>query len=356
MKILILLFCLPLICLGNPSSDSFPNALFKIKTPPAPSKSFEKFDLSQHNEEFLANTASRHADKGRFELAIQFQYWATQAKPEDGLYELACYYSLNNDTDAAVYYLQKAAISEGVYYSFALEDRQLIPVMNSKYWDKLRPWLKSCSDVWTKSSHCRILSIVPNEGRSKAILIGFHGYGSKPEDFASSDDQDFANKHQVTFIGISASIPFERDSFMWSENIAKDYTHIKRLLKTKGLDLNKEKRPVILIGFSQGAQLSTELLARHPKLFHGIITLCPGSKNGSQLNQIKTTPKLKGKKAIIICGADEHAGNLALSKANYTWLRNQGAQVRYSKINGMGHSFPPNYYQELENYLEFILE
>lgn len=356
MKILILLFCLPLICLGNPSPDSFPNALFKIKTPLVPSKTFEKFDLSQHNEEFLADTASRHANKGRLELAIQFQYWATQAKPEDGLYELACYYSLNNDTDAAVYYLQKAAISEGVYYSFALEDRQLIPVMNSKYWKGLRPWLKSCSVVWKKSKHNRINIITPKEGLSKAILIGLHGYGSKPEDFASIDDQEFADKHQLTFIGISASIPLENDSFMWSENIDNDFTHIKKLLHKKGIKLSDEKRPIILIGFSQGAQLSTELLARHPKLFHGIITLCPGSKNGSQLHKVKPSPNLHKKKAIIICGADEHAGNLALSKDNFSWLNKMDAKVKYSKIENMGHSFPPNYYQKLETYIDFILK
>ncbi|EDM27487.1 hypothetical protein LNTAR_05226 [Lentisphaera araneosa HTCC2155] len=355
MRSILLIYLISLSTLFSSPLKDYPEPVFKIEIPPIPSKEFGKYDLSQHDVQFLSSTASKNVREGKLDLAIQFQYWAHQANKNDGLYELACYYSLNKNIDASVYYLQKAAISEGTFYDFVIDDEDLIPVMNSKYWEQLRPWLKKCSYAWRNSGYSRINIIEPQNKISKILLIGLHGYGSKPEDFASPDDQEFANKHQVTFVGISASLAMENNSFMWSENIPKDYKHITKLLKTKGINLATENRTIILIGFSQGAQLSTEILARHPNLFKGIIALCPGAKYDSQLHKAKPKPNLGQKKAVIICGAEEHSGNLKLSKSNFEWLRQHKAKVSYTKIEGMGHSFPNNYYLALEDYLSYVL-
>ncbi|WDE97922.1 hypothetical protein PQO03_19025 [Lentisphaera profundi] len=356
MRFFLVLFFITVHLSASSSLESLPKPIFNIKVPQTLPEKFNEHHLRKLSPSSLRHTASQHAQSGKLQSALQFQYWACNIDETQGLYDLACYYALNKDIDSSVYFLQKAALNEGVDYSWALKDKDLIPVMNSKYWEKLRPWLKKCFSSWHESKYFRSPIIKPSTGESEVLLIGLHGYGSVPEDFASDEDQGFADKHKVTFMGISGSVPLGRNSFMWSEDIDKDSQHIFQILKQSNIDLKKEKRPVILIGFSQGAQLSTELLARYPHLFKGIITLCPGARYDSQLPKVKESVDLSKKKAVIICGSNEHKGNLELSKSNFTWLTKHKAIVRYSKIKGLGHSFPPNFYDKLNDYLIFILK
>ena len=342
-------------CLGAAELPSFATFPCEVAKPQSQPKMLDNIDLSKHDAKFLRYSAKRKYRNDDLKGAIRFQYWACQKDPNDGMYDLACYYSLNKQVNEAVYCLQQAAVKEGVKYDWAMDDRDLIPVMNSKHWDKLRPWLKDCEDKWASSKFYQTAIIRP-KSKSKILLIGFHGYGSKPSDFAeTAEDQAFADKFGATIVSVSASKPWGKNSFSWTEDIDYDYAHVDRVLKVNGIDLKKTEQKVILIGFSQGAQLSTEIMARHAKSIAGIIALCPGGKKDSQLGLVNPVPDLAEKKAVVICGADEHEGNLRRAKENTAWLNNRGAKVFYKKYKDMGHQFPETYYKDLEKWVSFII-
>ena len=101
--------------------------------------------------------------------------------------------------------------------------------------------------------------------------------------------------------------------------------------------------------------MSTEIIARHSKYIDGIIALCPGGKKDSQLGLVEPVPNLTGKKAVVICGADEHEGNIRRAKENTDWLNDRGAKAYYKKYKGMGHHFPESYYKDLEKWVSFII-
>ena len=143
-----------------------------------------------------------------------------------------------------------------------------------------------------------------------------------------------------------------KKSFSWSENIQKDFKHIDRILRAEGYQLDSIDQTVYLIGFSQGAQLATEILARYPDVIKGIISLCPGGKKAAQLEALE--PNLKAKKAVIISGSEESKANIQRAIDNKKWLESKGALVRYKIYKGMGHYFPESYYQDLNEWLNFL--
>ena len=333
-----------------PIFSSFP---CEVQRPQPEAYVFGEVDIRKKNAEILRYSAKSKYRNNDLKGAIQFQYWACQKDPNEGLYDLACYYSLDKQIDNAVYCLQQAAVKEGVKYDWAMDDRDLIPVMNSKHWDKLRPWLKECEEKWASSKYYQVAIIRP-KSKSKILLIGFHGYGSKPSDFAeTAEDQAFADKFGVTIISVSASVPWGLKSFSWSENIKKDFKHVDRILKAEGYDLESIEQSVCLIGFSQGAQLSTEILARYPDVIKGIIAICPGGKKAAQLEALE--PKFRNNRAVIVSGSEESKSNIQRGLNNKAWLESKGAKVLYQKVRGMGHSFPETYYNDLEKWMSFIM-
>ena len=327
-----------------------------MTAPVAPPQHFgeKKIDLKTIQAHELTSVAENRAQQGHMADAIQLQYWACQINPTEGFYNLARYYSITQKIDAASFFIQKAANLEGVNYQWATQDPALEKLRASKYWEKLDSFLKKCDELWQKSNYGRA-TITKSKKDSQTLIIGLHGYGSKPEDFSEGAGyQKVADSLNATFVSISATIPIGRHSFRWSEDLDKDYMRIKTLLKTQGLDLEMIKQKIILIGFSQGAQLSAELAARYPEKFAGAIIMCPGIKNNSRLQDITNPKSQVGKKYIIINGSKEKEKNLSMGKIDKDWFERQGAKVIYHVYPEMGHSFPQLYFDQLSQWIQFI--
>ena len=245
---------------------------------------------------------------------------------------------------------------EGVNDEWINEDPAFENMRESKHWSLLKPFLKKSFKKWTDSNYGRLTS-TKNSTETDIILIGLHGYGSKPEDFSEGQEyQKIADQLKTRFLSVSATLPMGKNSFRWSEDLDKDFSHIKSLLKTQNLDLNKTNKKVILIGFSQGAQLSVELAARYPKIFSGAIIMCPGLKASAMLEDIQPKPDLSHQKYIIINGSKEKEKNLNMGKIDKKWLEQHKAKVIYHIYDGMGHSFPQLYYDQLSQWIQFICQ
>lgn len=334
----------------------FPTVPFELTAPVSPPQHFgeKKIDLKTIKAYELSSVAENRAQQGHMADAIQLQYWACQNKPTEGLYNLARYYSITQKLKEATFTIQQAASAEGVNYQWATQDPALEKLRASEYWQKLNTFLKECDSLWQKSNYGRA-TITKAKTSSDTLIIGLHGYGSKPEDFSEGEGyQKVADSLKATFVSISATIPIGRHSFRWSEDLDKDYTRIKTLLKTQGIDLETIKQKTILIGFSQGAQLSAELAARYPEKFAGAIIMCPGMKSNSRLQTISNPKKQTGKNYIIINGSKEKEKNLSMGKTDKDWFEKQGAKVIYHIYPEMGHSFPQLYFDQLSQWIQFI--
>ncbi|MCM8531844.1 MAG: hypothetical protein NE330_11835, partial [Lentisphaeraceae bacterium] len=224
----------------------FPNVPFELTAPAAPPQHFgeKKIDLKTIPAHELSSVAENRAQQGHMADAIQLQYWACQNNPTAGLYNLARYYSITQKLEASAFTIQQAASAEGVNYQWATQDPALEKLRASKYWKSLETFLKKCDELWQASNYGRA-TITKPKTKSNTIIIGLHGYGSKPEDFSEGDGyQKVADSLNATFISISATIPIGRHSFRWSEDLDKDYTRIKALLKTQGFDLDTIKQKI----------------------------------------------------------------------------------------------------------------
>src|SRR4051812_17354191 len=102
--------------------DSWPEAVLKLKppfpisAPPAPASSYGKIDLLDVDKaRALARTADDLARTGQIEDAIKIRYWYIVGTPGAwGRPNLAALYAATHRTEAAVYWLQQAAIEEGL--------------------------------------------------------------------------------------------------------------------------------------------------------------------------------------------------------------------------------------------------
>ena len=145
------------------------------------------------------------------------------------------------------------------------------------------------------------------------------------------------------------------ERYAWSEDIARDRAHVYGALEAVAEHVRPQLGAVLAAGFSQGGQLALELAARDPELFAGAVALCPGGRSGMQLTQIAEPPDLSSGTYLVISGALEGERGRALADADARWFEGAGGHVVRHTYPGLGHSFPPSYYDSLAMWIQFLL-
>ena len=82
--------------------------------------------------------------------------------------------------------------------------------------------------------------------------------------------------------------------------------------------------------------------------------MCPGLKADSMLSKISKPKSLNNHKFVIINGSKEKSKNLKMGLSDKEWFEKQGAKVIYHVYEGMAHSFPQLYYDQLAQWIQFI--
>jgi len=111
---------------------------------------------------------------------------------------------------------------------------------------------------------------------------------------------------------------------------------------------------IVLIGFSQGAQMAAEIAAHHPDQFAGAIVMSPGTL--SQLGLADVHASLEGRRFVVVVGGDELPGNVELAALDARQLRVVHAEVIHKAYAGVkSHAFPPDYQEALPRWVRFVL-
>jgi len=328
----------------------FPPAPFAIPAPSEPTSLVAGVDLRTISIEDLLRVKLTGTEPQRLAAGYALTYWTYRRAPETqsvGAGTVAVFAARLQLVDEVFYWLQQAALHEGLEPESA-KATSFARVQQDARWPSFQRYLELVNAAWLRSGYRRQPVVVPagyKVGTPIAALICLHGYGSRPEDFTNEDQmQRFADDTGMAVVSLSATTPRGQQSFMWSEQFETDWTHIQ-----KGLALVKDRVTLarsgnIAVGFSQGAQLSTELAVAHPEFFSGAIVMSPGYFGTPRL----TAALAKGGKAtahqtyFVVWYDQEHASTVALAKQDVAALRAAGARVIDHEYLGEYHTFAPD--------------
>ncbi|MCA9141951.1 MAG: alpha/beta fold hydrolase [Planctomycetaceae bacterium] len=349
------------------SEDDVPET--RVTTPPAPPlslsvpaeppKEFGDNDLSTFPTHVLAAAAKEYVGESNFDTAVQLQHWSvTNGDGDSGLYNLACYYSLADNVEGALYWLQMAAAKEGVDADWALRDSDLVNVRRDSRWNQMNQFLRQYNRYWQGSDHNETTLILPaGYQRSEALtaVVGLHGMGSRARHFVEDSFQELADSMHVAFVGVSGTVPRGPATFVWSEDPQLDLARIDAALAEVSDRLTVASGKVILFGFSQGAMMAAEIAARHPDRFAGALAMSPGGNGDPTTGSLGRLPAHAKQGYVCVCGADEHPGNVAMTKQYADDMRQLKARVEHHPYpNVAEHSFPPDFYERLPAWIAFI--
>ncbi|PHS15989.1 MAG: hypothetical protein COA78_04335 [Blastopirellula sp.] len=348
-------------CGGEDPVTEAPLLSLQFKKPSTPNKKFEGNDLSTYDAKVLASEAYQSVLKKEYDKAVQFQYWSVaNTDGEEGLYNLACYYSLKTDVEASFYWMKIAAQKEGVDADWAVDDPDLRSIRRDSRWPYVRQYLRKYNQYWSISDIQETTLIVPAgyDGISEIpVMIGLHGMGSRAKSFVDEDYQEYADELNIAFVGVSGTVPRGPTSFVWSEDHEKDLQRVNRALREVSDRLKPAKGKLILFGFSQGAMMSAEIAARHPDDYAGAIIMSPGGGFSPATGRLSAEEAHKRQGYIVVCGAEEHPGNVSNTRKYASHMKRLNARVKerlYQDVSD--HAFPPDYYEQLPSWIEFILD
>jgi predicted esterase len=308
-------------------------------------------------EDELLGRANQAMGKADYNRAATFQYWYVQ-KSKTGQYNLACFLARIGKTDPAFYWLQQAAMEEGVDTPQAEVDEDLDSLRSDPRWAKVRQYLEDCNRYYESNPLRRTTLLVPKnykKGTPIPVVLWLHGLGSNPENFVSSDNQVYADRMNVALVGVSGTKSRGPRSFVWAEDPEQDAKRLKEALAEVSDRVTVKQGHVITFGFSQGAQVGLDVAVRDPEVYAGSIVLSPGAV--PHLEGLTPSALLAKRGFVVSCGAKEHPGNVGLTQRDARWLRKAQAQVIEKLYPGVeAHSFPRDFEKSFPEWVQFILK
>ncbi len=336
-------------------SDVKPEPPLILAVPAPMASMLDGKDLQSLPADQLLGMANAAEAKGDYARAAPLQFWYAK-KSKQGYYNLACYCARLGQKDAAFYWLQIAALEEGVDTAHATRDEDLVILHRDSRWAVVQTFLTAANHYFETAGTPRTVLVLPAgyDGSTPLTVVAWlHGLGSSTDDFVGPGCQDFASELKIAFVGVSGTVPRGPRTFVWSEDPARDAKRVDDALSEIS-DLVKIKPGhVITMGFSQGAQMGLEIAVRNPEKFAGAIVMSPGAK--SSLAQAKPSPLLAKRGFVLTCGAKEHPGNVKLTADAAKWLQGANAKVQHKPYAGMAaHAFPPDFDARFGEWVRFI--
>lgn len=356
----ILLIATLWVAAQTPAADTLPKMPeppLAIARPAEPPKMLGETDLSTVDGDRLEGPALRLSQRGKNREAAQIQYWAVRSN-DAGRYNLACFLALAGDTDAAFYWLQQAAITDGADAAWAGQDDDLASLRRDPRWPKVAAFLKSCNAAWTASGYHKTTLILPEGykvGTPIGVVVGLHGLSSDPGSFVGPAVQPFADELNMAFVGVSGTRPSGRSSFVWAEDPAKDAARIRQALEEVADRVTIAPGRVVLYGFSQGGTVAFQVAFANPKEFLGAIPISPGGQAMPDIKGLKAAPGAAAQGYVCLCGGGEAPGNVQITREIAAAARKAGCRVELAiDPKQTTHSFPADFAETFAKRVRFV--
>ena len=198
----------------------------------------------------------------------------------------------------------------------------------------------------------------PLESAATAMIM-VHGRGAGPSDILSLARE--IDRPSVAYLAPAAAggswyplgfmSPREQNEPWLSSALGVIGALVSDLL-ARGIPSTK----ILLLGFSQGACLSSEFTIRHPRKYGGLLVLSGGliGPPGTTWNEVTTS--LDGTPVFLGCSdVDGHIPKERVMESETVFVR-LGARVKRTLYRGMGHAVNEDEIAEIQKIVDQVLE
>lgn len=191
---------------------------------------------------------------------------------------------------------------------------------------------------------------------AKGAMIMIHGRGATAEsiitlaDELDAEDLQLAapQANQFQWYPHSFLAPTERNEPGLSSGLQAIHDIVTELVEN---GIPKEK--IILLGFSQGACLASEYVARHPAKYGGLVALS-GGVIGDEVSTENYSGSLDGTPAFLGCSnIDPHIPKERVDETEKI-LSSLGANVTKRIYQGMGHTVNEDEIAEVKKIIKIV--
>jgi predicted esterase len=194
------------------------------------------------------------------------------------------------------------------------------------------------------------------------VALWLHGYrGYSVEGYFPGETRAAMQKHAdalgAVIIGFPATTDLGDATQQWAEEPVADHAYIQWRLKEIGKTVKLDLTRVGLFGFSQGAMVAADLATLYPESYRGAVLMSPGGMGNPKATDVKTAQHAK-QIYFCFCGADEHPGNVGLTKAYARHLETiLGSKVTLKLYPGVAkHTRPPDFMEKFPEWMAAILK
>lgn len=340
------------------SDDALPTPPLRLAAPPAPDVPYDLHARSRSARALFVD-ARAAAARGDLEAAIRLGERAV-SRGGRGHGLLARAYARRADVTSSFYWLQRAALEEGVDPATAADDDDLAPLRADPRWAEVATFLGRASAHWASSGRHALVVITPDglpTARAVPVLVGLHDDGDEPDDFLDHDAyQRRALRLGVVFVGVSGTVPLGPKTYRWSFEPAENAKRIEEALAEARARVPLAADKVILFGFSEGAQAALEIAAREPARYRGAIAMSPGGLPW-RISELAANPLIARQRYVIAVASFESLDAVGTSYVDADLLRGLGATVRvHTAWLYAVHALPPDFEVRLPQWIDFMLD
>lgn len=343
----------PPVATATPRGEQ-PKAPLVLARPAKPPELVGRRDLSKMDSVRLEALMQEWYQRGEFAHAAVAGQWSV-ARGGDGRYDLACCLALSGEREGAFFYLQEAAIVEGVDARHAQSDPDLQMLRQDPRWARVASFLNEMGRYWEAHPVLKTTLILPRNykpDRPIGVVIGLHGLGGN-HNFVSADYQPLSDQLGIAFLGVSGTNALGPKAFRWSEEVARDQGQVSKALDSRKKELRVDGSRKILFGFSQGAKMAFELAATYPGHYRGAICFSPGglTEDAARPN----THSLASQRYLFAVGDGENESTLKYARQGAAWCQQLGAGVNLRIYPGVStHGFPSDFWEAFPNWLRWV--
>lgn len=286
---------------------------------------------------------------GDYPLAIESFKQAFALRPENSAvaYNISCCYALLGEKDSALVWLEKA-LQLGVYFFADDEDLESLRA-EPRYKELETLGAEKIAELGAREWPPVVKT--PGQYADGAVcpaVIGLHGFGTGPEDFAA------ALAPGVTGAGYVLCCPFGPEirgvtAFGWG-NCADAEQRVLETVEYLARNYRIDTTRIVLLGYSQGGARAFCTGLKNGGVFAGLIAVaghcCP--EVGSYLDAEEAQDM------AIYMMIGENDRSVDSNRAAARVMEEKGIRFELVVYPDLGHAFPPNADGEIRKALEWM--
>lgn len=284
-------------------------------------------------------------------------------------YNLACFYSLKENKDGALFYLARAAENKDYFPSdFAEQLKSDSDMDNIRDTPQFKAILRGTGNGNRSARRTEEreepqdqtvdfdwkVTLPPNHDAAKAapLIVALHHYHGNMNR-TTATWQKAAAAVGAILLTPQGTVKLDDDMFHWGRDLDLVERDVMMAIN-KVMDEHKvDQKHIVLAGFSQGGWATWGIALRNPEAFCGIIPVCGAVRVDS--DDAFKRDGLEKLRVWVMLGEDENSRVIESNENAADKLRDAGAKVEIKTYEGVGHGYPLDRDAELIKALKFVM-